>query len=124
MKRAACGNCCGCSAAGVTAQAQQRSVNFNWSNYMAPGVLEEFTALETSATGGKSGYDVGATAYFLQRQIAASSRSWISRRFTLPTRPEVTKRLAIYDPGNVFAATICGALRHRLQRQEGSANLA
>ena len=57
------------------AQAQQRSVNFyNWSNYMAPGVLEQFTketgikvtydtfdaneTLETRLLAGKSGYDV------------------------------------------------------------------
>lgn len=70
--------------------AQQRSVNFyNWSNYMAPGVLEQFTketgikvtydtfdaneTLETRLLAGKSGYDVVVpTAYFLQRQIAAN----------------------------------------------------
>ncbi|MBX9820461.1 MAG: spermidine/putrescine ABC transporter substrate-binding protein PotF, partial [Afipia birgiae] len=57
------------------APAQQRSVNFyNWSNYMAPGVLEQFTretgikvsydtfdaneTLETRLLAGKSGYDV------------------------------------------------------------------
>ena len=64
-------------------QAQQRVVNFyNWSNYMAPGVLEDFTketgikvvydtfdaneTLETRLLAGKSGYDlVVPTAYFL-----------------------------------------------------------
>src|SRR5439155_20687394 len=72
------------------AQAEQRTVNFyNWSNYMAPGVLEDFTketgikvvydtfdaneTLETRLLAGKSGYDVVVpTAYFLQRQIKAN----------------------------------------------------
>ena len=57
------------------ALAQERAVNFyNWSNYMAPGVLEDFTketgikvvydtfdaneTLETRLLAGKSGYDV------------------------------------------------------------------
>ena len=71
------------------AQAQERTVNFyNWSNYMAPGVLEDFTretgikvvydtfdaneTLETRLLAGKSGYDVVVpTGYFLQRQITA-----------------------------------------------------
>src|SRR5215510_11267712 len=72
-----------------SADAQQRTVNFyNWSNYMAPGVLEDFTketgikvvydtfdaneTLETRLLAGKSGYDVVVpTGYFLQRQIKA-----------------------------------------------------
>ena len=70
--------------------AQERTVNFyNWSNYVAPGVLEDFTketgikvvydtfdaneTLETRLLAGKSGYDVVVpTAYFLQRQITAN----------------------------------------------------
>src|SRR4051812_22059062 len=69
------------------AKAQERIVNFyNWSNYMAPGVLGDFTketgikvaydtfdaneTLETRLLAGKSGYDVVVpTAYFLQRQV-------------------------------------------------------
>jgi putrescine transport system substrate-binding protein len=90
MKRAAfAATVAGVLAASVSfAQAQQRSVNFyNWSNYMAPGVLEEFTketgikvtydtfdaneTVETRLLAGKSGYDVVVpTAYFLQRQIS------------------------------------------------------
>lgn len=107
------------------AQAQQRSVNFyNWSNYMAPGVLEQFTketgikviydtfdaneTLETRLLAGKSGYDVVVpTAYFLQRQIAANIFRKLDKS-KLPNLanawPEVTKRLAVYDPGNAFAA--------------------
>src|SRR5919107_4012935 len=71
------------------AWAQERVVNFyNWSNYMAPGVLEDFTketgikvvydtfdaneTLETRLLAAKSGYDVVVpTGYFLQRQITA-----------------------------------------------------
>lgn len=107
------------------AQAQQRSVNFyNWSNYMAPGVLEQFTketgikvvydtfdaneTLETRLLAGKSGYDVVVpTAYFLQRQITANVFQKLDKS-KLPNLanawPEVTKRLAIYDPGNAYAA--------------------
>src|SRR3984885_7390819 len=72
------------------ARADERRVNFyNWSSYMAPGVLEDFTretgikvvydtfdaneTLETRLLAGKSGYDVVVpTAYFLKRQIKAS----------------------------------------------------
>jgi len=111
--------------AASSAQAQQRSVNFyNWSNYMAPGVLEDFTketgikvtydtfdaneTLETRLLAGKSGYDVVVpTAYFLQRQIAANIFQKLDKS-KIPNLanawPEVTKRLAVYDPGNTFAA--------------------
>lgn len=109
----------------VSAQAQQRVVNFyNWSNYMAPGILEQFTAetgikvvydtfdanetLETRLLAGKSGYDVVVpTAYFLQRQIAAGIFQKLDKS-KLPNLvnawPEVTRRLAIYDPDNRYAA--------------------
>jgi putrescine transport system substrate-binding protein len=105
------------------ASAQQRTVNFyNWSNYVAPGVLEDFTretgikvvydtfdaneTLETRLLAGKSGYDVVVpTAYFLQRQITASVFLKLDKS-KLPNFanawPEVTKRLAVYDPGNVY----------------------
>ena len=70
-----------------SAGAAERQVNFyNWSNYMAPGVLDEFTketgikvtydtfdaneTLETRLLAGKSGYDlVVPSGYFLERQI-------------------------------------------------------
>jgi putrescine transport system substrate-binding protein len=109
----------------LPARAQQRTVNFyNWSNYIAPGVLEDFTketgikvvydtfdaneTLETRLLAGKSGYDVVVpTAYFLQRQITAH----IFQKFDtskLPNLanawPMVTARLATYDPGNLYAA--------------------
>src|SRR3954447_23329335 len=107
------------------AQAQQRVVNFyNWSNYMAPGVLEDFTretgikvvydtfdaneTLETRLMAGKSGYDVVVpTAYFLQRQITATIFQKLDKS-KLPNLanawPVVTQRLATYDPGNLYAA--------------------
>ena len=118
--------CCAVSIAlSVPAQAQQRVVNFNnWSNYMAPGVLEDFTretgirvvydtfdaneTLETRLLAGKSGYDVVVpTAYFLQRQIAAKIFQKLDRS-KLPNLANawdaVTSRLNVYDPGNQFAA--------------------
>jgi putrescine transport system substrate-binding protein len=109
----------------LPAMAQERTVNFyNWSNYVAPGVLEAFTketgikvvydtfdaneTLETRLLAGKSGYDlVVPTAYFLQRQIAANIFQKLdkSKLANLANAwPVVTKQLAIYDPGNQFAA--------------------
>src|SRR5690242_137947 len=107
------------------ASAEERTVNFyNWSNYMAPGVLEDFTretgikvvydtfdaneTLETRLLAGKSGYDVVVpTAYFLQRQITANVFRKLDKS-KLPNLanawPVVTKQLAIYDPGNQYAA--------------------
>jgi putrescine transport system substrate-binding protein len=109
----------------VSAQAADRVVNFyNWSSYMAPGVLDEFTketgikvvydtfdaneTLETRLLAGKSGYDlVVPTAYFLQRQISAGVFQKLDKS-KLPNLanawPEITAKLAIYDPGNVYAA--------------------
>ena len=106
-------------------KAEQRTVNFyNWSNYMAPGVLEDFTretgikvvydtfdaneTLETRLMAGKSGYDVVVpTAYFLQRQITANIFQKLDKS-KLPNLanawPVVTQRLATYDPDNLYAA--------------------
>lgn len=107
------------------AQAQERVVNFyNWSNYIAPGILEGFTretgikvvydtfdaneTLETRLLAGRSGYDlVAPTAYFLQRQIAAGVFQKLDKA-KLPNLANawdvVTARLATYDPGNQYAA--------------------
>jgi putrescine transport system substrate-binding protein len=109
----------------LPAQAQERVVNFyNWSNYMAPGVLEDFTketgikvvydtfdaneTLETRLLAGKSGYDlVVPSAYFLQRQVTANIFQKLDKS-RLPNLanawPEVTGRLAMYDPGNNYGA--------------------
>jgi len=108
----------------VTARAEQRIVNFyNWSNYMAPDVLGNFTGqtgikvvydtfdanetLETRLLAGKSGYDVVVpTAYFLQRQIGAHVFQKLDKS-KLPNLanawPLVVERLATYDPGNLYA---------------------
>jgi putrescine transport system substrate-binding protein len=107
------------------AKAAERTVNFyNWSNYMAPGVLEDFTketgikvvydtfdaneTLETRLLAGKSGYDVVVpTAYFLQRQITANVFQKLDKS-KLPNLanawPVVTKQLSIYDPDNQYGA--------------------
>src|SRR5690348_13823544 len=107
------------------ARSADRVVNFyNWSNYVAPDVLEAFTketgikvvydtfdaneTLETRLMAGKSGYDVVVpTAYFLQRQITAKIFQKLDKS-KLPNLanawPVVTQRLATYDPGNLYAA--------------------
>src|SRR6201992_1482115 len=109
----------------VHARAEERTVNFyNWSSYMAPGVLEDFTretgikvvydtfdaneTLETRLLAGKAGYDVVVpTAYFLQRQIKAGVFQKLDKS-KLPNLANswsvVTARLAIYDPDNQYAA--------------------
>ena len=106
------------------AKAEDRVVNFyNWSNYMAPGVLDAFTSetgikvvydtfdanetLETRLLAGKSGYDVVVpTAYFLQRQITAHVFQKLDKS-KLPNLanawPLVVRRLSTYDPGNLYA---------------------
>src|SRR5713226_8872790 len=97
-------------------RAEEHTVNFyNWSNYMAPGVLEDFTretgikvvydtfdaneTLETRLLAGNSGYDVVVpTAYFLQRQITANVFQNLDKS-KLPNLanawPVVTKQLAV-----------------------------
>src|SRR6476659_5298974 len=103
------------------AQKAERTVNFyNWSDYIAPGVLEDFTRetgikvkydtfdsndlLETKLLAGRSGYDlVVPTAYFLERQIKAGVFQKLDKS-KLPNLgnawDEIAKRLAVYDPGN------------------------
>lgn len=109
----------------LPARAQERVINFyNWSNYMAPGVLEDFTketgikvvydtfdsneTLEARLLAGHSGYDlVVPTAYFLQRQIAAGIFQKLDTS-KIPNLinawPEVTRRLAKYDSDNAYEA--------------------
>jgi putrescine transport system substrate-binding protein len=116
----------GFAAASVaTLQAAERRVNFyNWSNYMAPGVLEEFTketgievtydtfdaneTLETRLLAGKSGYDlVVPSGYFLERQIQAKVFQKLDKT-KLPNLanawPFVSERLSSYDPGSEYSA--------------------
>src|SRR5271167_2235249 len=99
-------------------------VNFyNWSDYIEPTVLDDFTketgikvhydtfdsndTLEAKLLAGKSGYDVVApTAYFLARQISAGVFQKLDKS-KLPNLvyawPEIANRLASYDPGNQYA---------------------
>ena len=102
----------------------ERVVNvYNWTDYIAPGVIDDFTretgikvrydtfdsndTLETKLLAGKSGYDVVVpTAYFLERQIKAGVFQKLDKA-KLPNLanmwPEITQRLATYDPGNQYA---------------------
>jgi len=111
------------AASGAPAQ-KSRSVNFyNWSDYIGPGVIEDFTAqtgiqvkydtfdsndiLETKLLAGKSGYDVVVpTAFFLERQIKAGVFQKLDKS-KLPNLgnawDEIARRLAAYDPGNQYA---------------------
>jgi putrescine transport system substrate-binding protein len=104
--------------------AQEKVVNFyNWSDYIAPGVLDDFSketgirvrydtfdsndTLETKLLAGRSGYDlVVPTAYFLERQIKAGVFQKLDKS-KIPNLqhawPEIMQRLASYDPGNQHA---------------------
>ncbi|HKF10316.1 MAG TPA: polyamine ABC transporter substrate-binding protein [Xanthobacteraceae bacterium] len=103
---------------------KERIVNvYNWSDYIAPTVVEDFSrqtgikvrydtfdsndTLETKLLAGKSGYDVVVpTAYVLERQIKAGVFLKLDKA-RLPNLanmwPEITQRLAMYDPGNQYA---------------------
>ena len=103
---------------------KERVVNFyNWSDYIDPVVLDDFTketgikvrydtfdsndTLEAKLLAGKSGYDVVVpTGYFLARQIAAGIFQKLDKS-KLPNLanawPEIANRLASYDPGNQYA---------------------
>lgn len=103
----------------------QHGVNYyNWSDYQDPTILAEFTketgiavrydtfdsndTLEAKLLAGQSGYDVVVpTAYFLARQIKAGIFQKLDKS-KLPNIsylwPEIAKQLAVYDPGNEYAA--------------------
>jgi len=107
-----------------SAPAQQKRINFyNWSDYIEPNVLKDFTrdtgtevtydtfdaneVLETKLLAGRSGYDVVVpTAYFLERQIKAGVFQKLDKT-KLPNVvnvwPDIANRLATYDPGNQYA---------------------
>ncbi|MCX8996155.1 polyamine ABC transporter substrate-binding protein [Rhizobiaceae bacterium BDR2-2] len=108
----------------TSAFAQERVVHvYNWSDYIDESVLEEFTKetgirvvydvfdsnelLETKLLAGGSGYDVVVpTGPFLARQISAGVFQKLDKS-KLPNLenmwPEVSERLAKYDPGNEYA---------------------
>lgn len=104
--------------------ARSRIVNvYNWSDYIEPTVLDDFTretgiavrydtfdsndTLETKLLAGRSGYDVVVpTGNFLQRQIRAGAFQMLDKA-RLPhlaaAWPLINGRLAAYDPGNQYA---------------------
>src|SRR6185437_287076 len=109
---------------GLVAAQNSRVVNvYNWSDYIEPKVLEDFTketgikvqydtfdaneTLETKLLAGKSGYDVVVpTGYFLERQIKAGVFQRLDKgrlKNLGNVWPEIAKRLAVYDPGNQYA---------------------
>jgi len=112
-------------ACGWPAGAQhQRVVNFyNWSDYVDPAVLDDFSkktgisvrydtfdssdTLEAKLLAGQSGYDVVVpTGYFLAREIEAGIFQKLDKS-KLPNLvdvwPQIAQRLAAYDPGNQYA---------------------
>ena len=109
---------------GIATAQQHRVVNvYNWSDYVDPSVLDDFSkktgiavhydtfdssdTLEAKLLAGQSGYDVVVpTGYFLAREIAAGifqklDKSKLSN--LVNAWPEITNRLAAYDPGNQYA---------------------
>jgi putrescine transport system substrate-binding protein len=111
----------GAPAATAPASTEEKVVNvYNWSDYIDPKTLEQFTAetgikvnydvfdsnevLETKLLAGNTGYDVVVpSASFLERQIKAGvfralDRSKIPNWDKLDT--EVLQRVALHDPGN------------------------
>jgi putrescine transport system substrate-binding protein len=114
----------GVTSVNMAAAQNPRVVNvYNWSDYIDPKVLEDFTketgikvqydtfdaneTLETKLLAGNSGYDVVVpTAYFLERQIKAGvfqklDKSKLKNLYNV--WPDIAKRLAVYDPGNQYA---------------------
>jgi putrescine transport system substrate-binding protein len=104
--------------------AEEKVVNvYNWSDYIDPAVLEQFTAetgikvnydvfdsnevLETKLLAGKTGYDVVVPgAAFMERQIKAGVFRKLDRA-QLPNwsnlDPEILERVALHDPGNEYS---------------------
>ena len=106
------------------ASAQERVLNvYNWSDYIDPQVIQNFTKetgikviydtydnneiLETKLLTGKSGYDlVVPSGPFLQRLIKADIFQKLDKTKLSNLKnmwPEVTKRVAVFDPGNEYA---------------------
>jgi putrescine transport system substrate-binding protein len=112
------------AAAGGKGGPEEKVVNvYNWSDYVEPSVLEEFTkqtgikvnydvfdaneVLETKLLTGHTNYDVVApSGAFLERQIKAGVYQKLDKS-KLPNwkdlDPEVMKKAEQYDPGNQYA---------------------
>jgi putrescine transport system substrate-binding protein len=111
----------GAGAAAPAAAGEAKVLNvYNWSDYIDPAVIEQFTketgivvrydvfdsneVLETKLLTGNSGYDVVVpSAYFLERQIQAGVFRKLDKS-KLPNLanldPELVTRAAGHDPGN------------------------
>ena len=108
----------------TSALAQEKVVNvYNWSDYVDPTVLEDFTKatgikvvydtydnneiVETKLLAGKSGYDIVVpSGPFLKRLIEQKVFLPIDRAKVPEIKnawPEIEKRLQAFDPGNKFA---------------------
>jgi putrescine transport system substrate-binding protein len=96
---------------------------YNWSDYIDPSVLEDFTketgikvnydvfdsneVVETKLLAGSTGYDIVVpSASFLERQIKAGVFQVLDKS-RLPNLknldPELTKRVALHDPDNAHS---------------------
>lgn len=96
---------------------------YNWSDYIAPGVLADFQketgikvnydvfdsneVLETKVLTGHTNYDVvGPSAAFLERQIKAGVYRKLDKA-AIPNLknidPQIAQATALYDPGNDYA---------------------
>ncbi|WP_397378813.1 polyamine ABC transporter substrate-binding protein [Pseudomonas sp.] len=113
------------AAIGVSAaQAAERQLKvYNWSDYIAPDTLAEFTqetgikvvydvfdsneTLDSKLATGQSGYDVVVpTNHFLAKQVRAGTYQKLDKTL-LPNlkhlEPSVMKSLAAGDPGNIYS---------------------
>jgi putrescine transport system substrate-binding protein len=109
---------------GAAAQQKQRVVNvYNWSDYVDPKVLEDFTKetgikvvydtydnneiVETKLLAGKSGYDIVVpSGPFVQRLIKANVFKKLDKAALTNAAnlwPDVMQRLSVFDPGNQYA---------------------
>lgn len=109
------------TSAGGTGGAEEKVLNvYNWSDYVEPSVLAQFTqktgikinydvfdaneVLETKLLTGHTNYDVVVpSAPFLERQVKAGVFRKLDKSL-LPNRknldPQMMKLIAVYDPGN------------------------
>ena len=115
------GNSPSATPAGGTGEAEEKVLNvYNWSDYVEPSVLEQFTqktgikinydvfdaneVLETKLLTGHTNYDlVVPSAPFLERQVKAGVFRKLDKS-QLPNLkyldPQMMKLIAVYDPGN------------------------
>ncbi len=112
------------AASACGASAAERTVNvYNWSDYIDPAVIEDFTAetgiavnydvfnsndiVETKLLAGGSGYDVVVLSdIYVFRTIEAGALLPLDKGKLPNLRhmwPAITEALAAYDPGNRYA---------------------